>query len=390
MPPEPPLPGEPRRPPHTIGLMKTPPFPASIHQYSACATEEHIVDRLVGQFDGSEWITLRRYLRVHRDRNPFVSANILAILNHCRITDSRLPRMIEAARAGLRQYQREHLVYHWPLRRDGLSMMADAPILGRLPALALSPDADCTCVQQVALRQTEYLPAIFGELAFYRLDHQRFRLPRCQRMLPDATGTYLTWFPPRDRCRQGKIETVDLGVDANILWFLGEFGRLDAPGAKETMNLIGNALESDLLLRAPFSVSHYYANPAMLLYLISRALVWGKISALQACRQRILQLARRIPAVRVEEKVLMQAVGCFWKDAELMQPSVSAAEVIESHLPVFYIMPLLSPFMQRFAPLEGLARRPLFQMQFCSPALLVAIFLWVEQCRRSAASDRLP
>src|SRR5260221_6085871 len=200
-----------------------------------------------------------------------------------------------SAGAGLAAYRERHGGYHWPLRA-GRSAMANAPPLWRHRWVEISPDADCTCLVQLARRDPGMDDAILEDLDFYRADGDRFRLPAFQRALPEVAGTFLSWFPERERCRRGKLETVDLGVDANILWYLGAVGRLDAPGAAETIRFVVEAVRAGLVLRAPFRVSMYYPNPAVLLYLVARAAVWGEVHALLALRAPLLEQLALCPA----------------------------------------------------------------------------------------------
>src|SRR6185436_506821 len=150
----------------------------------------------------------------------------------------------------------------------GRSAMANAPLLWRNRLVEISPDADCTTIVQLVRRDPGIDDAILDDLAFYRADGERFRLPRFQKALPSARGSFLTWFPPRELCHSGKLETIDAGADANILWYLASIGRLDAPGTTETLGFVTGVVRSGYVLRRPFRVSMYYPDAAVLLYLI--------------------------------------------------------------------------------------------------------------------------
>jgi hypothetical protein len=330
--------------------------------------------RLLALFQDGEWTTDRVWLRRHRDKNPFMSANIVLILERCRMADPALARMIDAAKRQLATYREGHQAFHWPLRQ-GRSAMADAPPLWRHRWVEISPDADCTCLVQLARRDAGMDDAILEDLAFYRADGERFRLPEFQRSLPAVAGSFLTWFPPRAQCRPGKLETVDAGADANILWYLAATGKLSAPGAAETIAFLVDVVRQSLALRFPFRVSMYYPRPAVLLYLISRAAVWGEIRALLALRDQVLAQLAQCPTPSTLESLCREAALQLWNN-----PSATHADLpIPTGRGAFYVGPLLAWPLQRFAPLEKMAAQPLAQIDFRCEALEWALYLWLHQ-----------
>jgi hypothetical protein len=329
--------------------------------------------RLAQLFDDGEWRTERTWLRSRPDRNPFVSANVALILERCGEPLAGEP-MVRHARAHLSSYRQGHRAYHWPVA-GGRSAMANAPRLWRHRWVELSPDADCTCLVQLARRDPLMDEAIVGDLAFYRADGDRFRLPAFQRALPAVDGSFLTWFPPRERCRPGKLETVDAGVDANILWYLGTIGRLDAPGASETIRFVSEVVRGGLVRRHPFRVSMYYPNPAVLLYLISRAAVWGEIAALLALRTEVLAQLAECPVRSTLESLCREAAIGLWNGSSERRGELPTPDGVGA----FYVGPLLAWPLQRFAPLEAAAAHPLTHIRFRSEALEWALFLWLRQ-----------
>jgi hypothetical protein len=330
--------------------------------------------RLLALFQDGEWATDRAWLRRHRDQNPFMSANIVLILERCLTSDPALARAMGAAKRHLATYRHGHQAFHWPLRQ-GRSAMADAPPLWRHRWVEISPDADCTCLIQLARRDAGMDDAILEDLAFYRADGERFRLPAFQRSLPAVTGSFLTWFPPRAQCRPGKLETVDGGADANILWYLAARGKLDAPGAAETIAFLVEVVRHGLALRSPFRVSMYYPRPAVLLYLISRAAVWGEIRALLALRDQMLAQLAQCPTPSTLETLCQAAAARLWNDSSATRADLP----IPTGQGAFYVGPLLAWPLQRFAPLASLAAQPLTQIGFRCEALEWALYLWLHQ-----------
>ena len=324
-------------------------------------------------FRDGEWPTDRVWLRRRLDRNPFMGATIVLILEQCGALDSALPPLMDAARHQLSSYREGHQAFHWPVQR-GRSAMADAPPLWRHRFVEISPDADCTCLVQLARRDAGMDDAIAEDLAFYRADGTRFRLPGFQRALPSASGSFLTWFPPSAQCHPGKIETVDAGVDANILWYLAACGHLDVPGAAETTAFLADIVRHGLVLRSPFRVSMYYPKPAVLLYLISRAAVWGGISALLSLRAELLAQLARCPASSSLETLCREAALRLWK-----APAIAAELPAPTGRDAFYVGPLLAWPLQRFAPLESVAAHPAAHIGFRCEALEWALYLWLQR-----------
>jgi len=340
--------------------------------------ESDIVRFLNESFSEGEWPSCRFLRRNVRDRNAFFTANILGILDRCRIQDRRLLENMGFAKEKIKRYRRGHLTYFWPFS-NGFSMIPNAPLLGRLRVAALSPDADDTCLSQIALREKAVVDRVVDELIFYRNDGSRFQLPKFQRDLPAAENTFLTFFPPREHCRPGTLETIDAGTDANILWLLGSFGLLSAPGARETINFIREVLSTDLIFTDTYKVSQYYPYPLVILYLVSRAVRWGGIHSLDTMKDRILFLTRRIPSRSAWDHLLCASIGMYWRSSSFARPHVEALERIGLEPAPFFTFSYLTWLAIRIPAFEVLARNLRTHFKFKCQALQMAMFLWMIQ-----------
>lgn len=330
-------------------------------------------ERLAALFHDGAWTTERRALgTTRRDTNPFMSANIVLILERCGPDHPGLRPLVTEAKARMAAYRAGHRAYYWPLTR-GRSRISDAPLLGRLPQLQLSPDADDTCLVQLARRDAGLDDAICADLAHYRADGTRFRLADFQRRL-GAEGSFLTWFPEPERCRPGKLETVDVGVSANILWYLGATGRLATPGVAETIAFVTGAVRRRLVLEAPFRLSLAYPSPVLLLYHISRAAVWGNVTALEVLRSEILEQLRACPVRSAVEGLCRAATARLWNGAGDAAPYPVPAPDGRG---AFYVAPFLAWPLQRWAALERLAGHRVTRWDFSCEALEWALYLWL-------------
>lgn len=323
-------------------------------------------------FAAGEWPTERTWLSTRPDPNPFMTANIALILERCGEAAAPLSDLVDQAHAHLATYRVGHQAYYWPVH-DSVAI-ASAPPLVRRRWVEMSPDADDSCLVQLVRRDAGMDEPLLEDLAFYRADGDRFRLPAFQRSLPGVSGSFLTWFPPRERCHSGKLETVDLAVHANILWYLGTIGRLDVHGAAETVRFVVETVRSGLVVREPFKVSTNYPKPIVLLYLVARAAAWGDIPELLALKAEILAQVDQCPAHSSLERLCRAAArrlcGAPGEDsAGLPTPTGEDA---------FYIAPLLAWPLQRFAPLEALAAQPATHLRFKSAALEWALYLWLQ------------
>lgn len=332
---------------------------------------KHFIERkLLSLFDGEEWDCARVLLNAVPEHNQFITANILTILSHCTIHSPRLLSTIETAKHNLARYQHRHQVYHWRLQ-EGLSLPDNAPYLNALRLMTLDPDADCTAFQALALDNPLHIKAIVQDLAFYRLDYARFRLPDFQRAhLPNAKGTFLVWFPLKAKCVHQKIEQLDIVVQAHILWLLQRFHQLDCSGRSETIAFLKAVIESDLILENPYAVSPYYPFPLVILYALSRAIVWGKIDALYDLRDRLLEMTRQIAPTNDLERLCVASVGKYWND-ESLQASVHSGSFFKMKTGSFYAATNAHPYF------EWLSRSRWTRFEFHSEALQWAMLKWL-------------
>ncbi|MFP4547358.1 MAG: hypothetical protein ACLFQM_04450 [Fidelibacterota bacterium] len=338
-----------------------------------------IMNRLNELWTSGEFISYRHYLRKKRDHNPFVSANIVSVLEKCTVINSRLSRNIEQTKQHLKNYQIAHQTYMWPLHNSS-SRIGNALLLNKFKFLHLSPDADCSCMQQIILQENENIYKIIQDLTFYRNDDINFRLPKFQQDLPATGNTFLTWFPPREICNIKKMESIDIVVQANILWFLGKYKGLKIPGANATINYIKTILKRDLLMKFPFKISPYYPYPIAILYYISRAIHWGDIESMQTCKTDIINLTRNLQPKTTLDHLYLAAIGKFWQDEEMVEVHLDFIQKkgLNAADPLF-VAPFILPAVQDLPFINGIAKKPLSLINFSSEAFQLALLLWLHQ-----------
>jgi hypothetical protein len=204
-----------------------------------------------------------------------------------------------------------------------------------------------------------------------------FILTRAQRRLwPWSRGSFNTWLPQGDIPRKPRIETLDIAADANILWFLSEFGQMSIPGVAETLELINRVLETDLILDDPFLVSPYYPYPVVIFYVLSRAAVWGRIAGLMPQRERICELARLYKPLTYLDALCLGSVGCLWGDRELAERHRSALDP-DKFQPAPFFMGHFGLGTTHWS-FDLFARRKAFQFTFECDAMQWAMRLWLE------------
>ncbi len=341
--------------------------------------ENAIINRINELWTSGEFVSYRHYLRRKKDHNPFVSANIISVLEKCTFINSRLYRNIELTKQHLKNYQIGHRTYMWPLHNSS-SRIGNAFLLNKFKFLHLSPDADCSCMQQIILQENENIDKIIQDLTFFRNDNINFRLPEFQQTLPATGNTFLTWFPPRDLCKRKKMESIDIVVQANILWFLGKYRGLKIHGVKETINYIKTILETDLLLKFPFKISPYYPYPIAILYYISRAIHWGDIESMQTCKTNIINLARNLQPKTTLDHLYLAAIGKFWQDNEMVEVHLDFIQKkgLTGADPIF-VAPFILPVVQDLPFIYGIAKKPMSLIKFSSEAFQLALLLWLHQ-----------
>jgi len=327
---------------------------------------------LLSRFDGEAWDCKRVLLNAVPEHNQFITANILVILSHCTIHTPALHAIIQTAKAHLVEYQRGHQVFHWRLKH-GLSLPDNAPYLNLFRLMTLDPDADCTAFQALALNDKTHLDAIVQDLEFYRLDNARFRLPHFQhQVLPSAEGTFLVWFPPKETCVQGKIEQLDIVVQAHVLWLLQHFNRLECNGRNETLGFLREVISSELIVQNPYAVSPYYPFPLVILYALSRAIVWGKLDALYDLREPLLKMTRQVAPTNDLERLCVASVGKYWNDKAL-QAAFPLSSFRTMKTGAFYAATNAHPYF------EWLSRFRFTRFEFHSEALQWAMLKWLTE-----------
>jgi len=177
---------------------------------------------------------------------------------------------------------------------DVLLALAKGPILNgmRTPinfdifpdALAIPSDADVTATTFAALLDDDLLDGGYGIdsaperfLADWR-DTGEVPLRFRPAWLPEQSGVFLTWLPygnpwtPND---------VDLVVNANVLFALARYGRLETPGVSEAVDLINQVTEQGLHRTRMEEIALYYPDNYSYHYMVSRAYYEGPVPALQ-------------------------------------------------------------------------------------------------------------
>ena len=330
-----------------------------------------IEERLVELFSNGEWITTRKYFRRVEDRNPFISASIISILDKCTIQSKKLINTIEKSKYHIKSYQKDHLTFHWPLK-NGKSMMPNSTFLGKLKSLELSPDADCSVLQQIAINNPKHIKNLVSELEFYRYDNDRFKLSKQQSEISENVyGSFLTWFPPKEHCHSKKIETVDIVVQSNILWFLGQNDLKDTKGVSETRSFIVDALFNKTLMTNPYRFSPYYPFLSVILYSIVRVAVWGNYSFILNYTDKITELALQVEINNSTDLLCLMSIEKLLN----INLNLPCFEIDKLDRSPFYAL----AFTEAFHSLEWLSRRSVAQMTFESEALKLAMLRWIKE-----------
>ncbi len=170
------------------------------------------------------------------------------------------------------------------------------PILGgmRVPLnlhvfpspLAIPSDADVTATTYAALLDDATLDGGPGStVPFYQffvdwrdlgIVPRRLNPP----WLPPASGAFLTWLTYRDASFPLLPNDVDLVVNANVLFALGRYGRLDVPGVAESVDLINQATALGLYRDHLEEITEYYPDNLVFHYAVSRAFHEGGVTML--------------------------------------------------------------------------------------------------------------
>ena len=338
---------------------------------------QSITDLLIKLREHDLWRSDRTLFHKKSDIQPFISSNILAILNHCQIADQRLKWAMIETEVAIRKFQKEHLTYHWPLIGEK-ARIANSTILNKLKFLSISPDADCSCLQQIVLNDKQNIIKLLDELIYYRLDNRKYILPGFQRNLPCTEGTFLTWFSQKEPDESSKVESIDIVVDSNILWFLGKTQHLHIPGVNETIQFIRKILNTELIMTKPLYLSPYYPFSAGILYYISRAIHWGNINELMDCKKRIIELANTITPENDLNRLFLALVGNYWNEKSLITQNWPIKDENAS-AETIYIGSLIMPLALRLPVFSVLMKFRIFNIEFSSLSFQYALMLWLLQ-----------
>ena len=339
-------------------------------------SDEEIQNILCRLFSDKEWNSTISYYYLKKTgvSDACTTANIIAILQQCDITNQLLKQHIRTAIYNTSVYQKGHLSYFEPLV-DGEPTCLSSKFLGRL--VDMSPDADDTCLLRIVNEDAQHIDKLVEELIFYVVNNKNFRLIKNQNdKLKGTDNTFLTWFPRKDKCHHLKIETIDISVDANILWLLSKTDNLAIPGVKETLQLIENTVNTNIILRDPFVVSPYYPNPAIILYNISRGIVFGNIETLYRLKDKILSLNASCEIKSILDALCIISTKILWgSDSRtgigfeyLNKGIMKADDLFIAHF-----------FLGKCPLCFALSRKPVFQIKYGCEALQWAMLLWIKQ-----------
>jgi len=99
--------------------------------------------------------------------------------------------------------------------------------------------------------------------------------------LPPASGVFLTWLNYREPPDSTIPNDVDVVVNANVLYALARYGRLDTPGAAETVSLINRVVELGGHRTRYDEIFPYFLNPFPFVYCVTRAYKDGPVPGLK-------------------------------------------------------------------------------------------------------------
>jgi hypothetical protein len=209
-----------------------------------------------------------------------------------------------------------------PLRTILLTAWLQGPILGgqRVPinlpiypsTLAIPSDADVTATTYVTLLDDALIDGGAGShVAFERffVDWRDLGIvPRRLNpdWLPPASGAFLTWLTSRESFFPLFPNDVDLVVNANVLYALGRYNRLDAPGVGPAIDLINFVTASGLHRNRLDEITNYYPHNLAFEYMVARAFYEGPVPSLAP--------AVRILADDLEASALFRADGTVYWD----------------------------------------------------------------------------
>lgn len=106
--------------------------------------------------------------------------------------------------------------------------------------------------------------------------------------VPKPSGAFLTWLAYDDDAQSAQPNDVDPVVNANVLYALGRYGRLETPGVAEAVDLIIAATRSGTLSDDPDGLSLYYPDNLCFHYCVARAYREGGVAALETAVEMLV------------------------------------------------------------------------------------------------------
>jgi len=103
-----------------------------------------------------------------------------------------------------------------------------------------------------------------------------------------GTGAYLTWLAYLDDPARPELNHLDIVVNANVLYALGRYGRLDTPGATDAVALINEAILANVHRTDPDQLSLFYPDNIAVHHCVARAYCEGGVSDLAPAVQGLV------------------------------------------------------------------------------------------------------
>ena len=152
---------------------------------------------------------------------------------------------------------------------------------------AIPADADVTAVVYAALldhNQLDNGPTVDDRFAHFFADWRDLgQIPQrnIKPWISSPTGAFLTWLDYGDPSDPSRPNDVDIVVNANVLYVLGRYHRLEVPGVSESIALINGAIAARADYLRSQDLSLYYPDNLVLHYFVARAYAEGGVAALR-------------------------------------------------------------------------------------------------------------